>query len=62
MEWRKDKPIDDKMVLVSIKDDAADKPCYSTSCGFHYKDIWIVDNETTNQVNAWMDFPEPLVE
>lgn len=62
MEWKKDKPIDGKMVLVSIKDDSADKPCYSTSRGFHYKDIWIVDNETTNQVNAWMDFPEPLVE
>ena len=58
--WRKDSPPSEKTVIVSIKDDTADRPYYYTSTGWYYKGIWVVDDEVNNQVNGWMDLPEPL--
>ena len=58
--WRKDTPPSEETVIVSIKDDTADRPYYYTSTGWYYKAIWVVDDEVKNQVNGWMDLPEPL--
>lgn len=59
--WRKDTPPSGETVIVSIKDDTADKPYYYSSTGWYFKGIWVVDNEVcTHQVNGWMDLPEPL--
>lgn len=58
--WRKDTPPSEEPVIVSIKDELADRAYYYTSTGWFYKGIWVVDNEVNNQVNGWMDLPEPL--
>ena len=58
--WRKDIPPSEETVIVSIKDELADRAYYYTSTGWYYKGIWVVDNEVNNQVNGWMDLPEPL--
>ena len=58
--WRKDTPPSEETVIVSIKDERADRAHYYTSTGWYYKGIWVVDNEVNNQVNGWMDLPEPL--
>ena len=58
--WRKDTPPSEETVIVSIKDELADRAYYYTSTGWYYKGIWVVDNEVNNQVNGWMDLPEPL--
>ena len=58
--WRKDTPPSEETVIVSIKDELADRAYYYTSTGWFYKGIWVVDNEVNNQVNGWMDLPEPL--
>ena len=58
--WRKDPPPSEKTIIVSIKDDTADRPYYYTSTGWYYKGIRVVDDEVNNQVNGWMDLPELL--
>ena len=58
--WRKDPPLSEETVIVSIKDDTIVGDYYYTSTGWYYKGIWVVDNEVNNQVNGWMDLPEPL--
>ncbi|MFW5669567.1 MAG: DUF551 domain-containing protein [Acetivibrio ethanolgignens] len=55
-------PKDEENVLVTIKDDSADSPIYYTSVGWYYKGIWVVENEVSHQVIAWMPFPEPYRE
>ena len=60
--WRKDTPPSEETVIVSIKDDTADRPYYYSSTGWYYKGIWIVDNEVCTQVNGWMTLPEPLID
>lgn len=46
-------------ILVTVKDDSADLPIYYTSVGWYYKGIWVVENEVSHQVIAWMPRPEP---
>lgn len=58
--WRKDTPPPGETVIVSVKDDTADKPYYYSSTGWYFKGIWVVDNEVNNQVNGWMELPKPL--
>ena len=55
-------PKDEENVLVTIKDDSADSPIYYTSIGWYYKGIWVVENEVSHQVIAWMPRPEPYKE
>lgn len=52
-------PKDEENVLVTIKDNSADSPIYYTSVGWYYKGIWVVENEVSHQVIAWMPRPEP---
>lgn len=52
-------PKDEENVLVTIKDDSADSPICYTSVGWHYKGIWIVENEVSHQVTTWMPLPNP---
>lgn len=46
-------------ILVTVKDDSADLPIYYTSVGWYYQGIWVVENEVSHQVTAWMPFPGP---
>lgn len=55
-------PKAEENVLVTVKDDSADSPIYYTSVGWYYKGIWVVENEVSHQVIAWMSFPEPYRE
>lgn len=52
-------PKAEENVLVTIKDDSADSPIYYTSVGWYYKGIWVVENEVSHQVTAWMPRPKP---
>lgn len=52
-------PKAEEKVIVTIKDDSADSPIYYTSVGWYYKGIWVVENEVSHQVTAWMPRPEP---
>lgn len=51
-------PKAEEKVIVTIKDDSADSPIYYTSVGWYYKGIWVVENEVSYQVTAWMPLPE----
>lgn len=62
MIWERGTPPPEKTVIVSIKDDTADRPYYYTSTGWYYKGIWVVDNKVNNQVNGWMELPKPLID
>ena len=55
-------PKAEENVLVTVKDDSADSPIYYTSVGWYYKGIWVVENEVSHQVIAWMPRPEPYKE
>lgn len=55
-------PKAEENVLVTVKDNSADSPIYHTSVGWYYKGIWVVENEVSYQVIAWMPFPEPYRE
>lgn len=52
-------PKAEEKVIVTIKDNSADSPIYHTSVGWYYKGIWVVENEVSHQVIAWMPRPEP---
>lgn len=43
-EWRRNKPPEDETVIVTVKDDTADRPYYYTSTGWYFKGLWVVDN------------------
>lgn len=61
MGWITDKkPPSQEQVLVSVKDDSGDTPYYFTTCGWHYENIWIVNDEVCFMVNGWMPLPKPL--
>ena len=52
-------PKEEEIVIVTVKDNSADSPIYYTSVGWYYQGIWVVENEVSHQVTAWMPFPEP---
>ena len=60
-EWRRNKPLEDA-VIVTVKDDTADRPYYYTSTGWYYKGLWVVDNAPGRQVIAWKPLPKPFIE
>lgn len=52
-------PEDDTEVIVSCTDDSGDSEFSYTTTGWHYKGIWVVGNERSYFVRAWMPLPEP---
>lgn len=62
MFWMRGTPTPEETVIVSIKDDTADRPNYYTSTGWYYKGIWVVDNQVSTQVTGWMKMPMPLID
>ena len=61
-KWRRNKPPEDETVIVTVKDDTADRPYYYTSTGWYFKGLWVVDNAPGRQVIAWKPLPKPFVE
>lgn len=51
-------PKEEEIVIVTVKDNSADSPIYHTSVGWYYKGVWVVENEVSHQVTAWMPLPE----
>ena len=49
------------LVIVSINDDRGDNDYRYTDTGWYLTEgkCWIVDNEATINVEAWMPFPKP---
>ena len=52
-------PEEDTEVIVSCTDDSGDSEFSYTTTGWHYKGIWVVDNERSFFVKAWTPLPEP---
>ena len=52
-------PGDDEEVIVSCTDDSGDYDFDYTTVGWHYKGLWVVNNERSFLVRAWMPLPEP---
>ena len=52
-------PGDDEEVIVSCTDDSGDYSLDYTTVGWHYKGLWVVNNERSFLVRAWMPLPEP---
>ncbi len=52
-------PEDDTEVIVSCTDDSGDSEFSYTTTGWHFKGIWVVGNERSYFVRAWMPLPEP---
>lgn len=52
-------PENDTEVIVSCTDDSLDSKFRYTTTGWHYNGIWIVNNERSYFVVAWMPLPEP---
>lgn len=50
-----------ELVIVSINDDRGDNDYRYTDAGWYLTEgkCWIVDNEATINVEAWMPFPKP---
>lgn len=55
-------PEDDTEVIVSCTDDSGDSKFSYTTTGWHFKGLWIVDNERSCFVTAWMSLPKPYEE
>ena len=55
-------PGDDEEVIVSCTDDSGDYSLDYTTVGWHYKGLWVVNNERSYFVRAWMPLPEPYKE
>lgn len=55
-------PEDDTEVIVSCTDDSGDSEFSYTTTGWHFKGVWIVGNERSLFVRAWMPLPSPLKE
>lgn len=51
-------PEDDTEVIVSCTDDSGDSEFSYTTVGWHFKGIWVVCNERSYFVRAWMPLPE----
>ena len=52
-------PGDDEEVIVSCTDDSGDYSLDYTTVGWHYKGLWVVNNERSFLVRAWMPLPKP---
>lgn len=52
-------PGDDEEVIVSCTDDSGDYSLDYTTVGWHYKGLWVVNNERSYFVRAWMPLPSP---
>jgi hypothetical protein len=52
-------PEDDTEVVVSCTDDSGDSEFSYTTTGWHFKGLWVVGNERSCFVRAWMPLPEP---
>lgn len=53
-------PSNDEIVIVTLYDDSRDYPYFETSLGWHWKGMWVVDNEICRkEVIAWMPLPKP---
>ena len=52
-------PEDNTEVIVSCIDDSGDSEYSYTTTGWHFKGIWVVDNEINYFVRAWIPLPEP---
>lgn len=55
-------PEDDTEVIVSCTDDSGDSEFSYTTTGWHFKGVWVVGNERSYFVRAWMPLPEPYKE
>ena len=55
-------PEDLEEVIVTCLDDSGDTPFSYTTVAWHYKDMWVCDNEWCPFVIAWMPLPEPYKE
>lgn len=55
-------PRDDEEVIVSCTDDSGDSKFTYTTVGWHYKGLWVVNNDRCFFVVAWMPLPEPYKE
>ena len=55
-------PNDDTEVIVSCTDDSGDSEFSYTTTGWHFKGLWVVGNERSYFVRAWMPLPEPYAE
>lgn len=52
-------PKDDAEVIVLCTDDSGDYEYSYVTVGWHYKGLWVVDNERCYFVRAWQPLPEP---
>lgn len=52
-------PKDDEEVIVTCLDDSGDTPFRYTTVAWHYKGMWVCENERCPFVTAWMPLPEP---
>lgn len=52
-------PRDDEDVIVTCLDDSGDTPFSYTTVAWHYKGMWVCDNERCPFVVAWMPLPKP---
>lgn len=55
-------PEEDTKVIVSCTDDSGDSEFGYTTTGWHYKGMWLVDNERSCFVRAWMPLPKSYSE
>ena len=55
-------PEDDTEVVVSCTDDSGDSEFSYTTTGWHFKGMWVVGNERSYFVRAWMPMPKPYEE
>lgn len=52
-------PKDDEEVIVTCLDDSGDTPFSYTTVAWHYKGMWVCENERCPFVVGWMPLPEP---
>ena len=52
-------PTEAEQVLVSILDDSGDTAFAYTTVGWYARGMWVVDNEPSSFVSAWMPMPAP---
>lgn len=52
-------PRDDEEVIVTCLDDSGDTPFSYTTTGWHFKGMWVCNDERCMFVIAWMPLPEP---
>lgn len=52
-------PIEYTEVIVSCTDDFGDSKYSYTTTGWYFNGVWVVNNERSYSVRAWMPMPEP---